>query len=203
MMKLQKVILASASPARKSLLKKIGLNFKVIASEIEERVLDSNPRVHVLSLSYKKAKSVELKILNHFDSYTIIGCDTIVIDPYQRMIGKPRNRNHAREMLQTLAGNYHTVMTGCTIIIQPDRKKYQTVISTSVKFRVLSNDEIEYYLNQEEWKNRAGGYAIQGLGSILIEEIQGDYYNIVGLPIHWVWQTLFNHFGTKILRKEK
>ena len=203
MLKLQKVILASASPARKSLLKKIGLNFQVIASEIEERVLDSNPRVHVLSLSFQKAKSVEMKILNHFDSYTIIGCDTIVIDPYQRMIGKPRNRNHAKKMLQTLAGNYHTVMTGCTIIIQPDRKKYQTVISTSVKFRVLSNDEIEYYLNQEEWKNRAGGYAIQGLGSILIEEIQGDYYNIVGLPVHWVWQTLLTHFGTKILRKEK
>lgn len=203
MMKLQKVILASASPARKSLLKKIGLNFQVIASEIEERVLDSNPRVHVLSLSFQKAKSVEMKILNHFDSYTIIGCDTIVIDPYQKMIGKPRNRNHAKKMLQTLAGNYHTVMTGCTIIIQPDRKKYQTVISTSVKFRVLSNDEIEYYLNQEEWKNRAGGYAIQGLGSILIEEIQGDYYNIVGLPVHWVWQTLLTHFGTKILRKEK
>lgn len=203
MMKLQKVILASASPARKSLLKKIGLNFQVIASEIEERVLDSNPKVHVLSLSFQKVKSVEMKILNHFDSYTIIGCDTIVIDPYQRMIGKPRNRNHAKKMLQTLAGNYHTVMTGCTIIIQPDRKKYQTVISTSVKFRVLSNDEIEYYLNQEEWKNRAGGYAIQGLGSILIEEIQGDYYNIVGLPVHWVWQTLLTHFGTKILRKEK
>lgn len=203
MMKLQKVILASASPARKSLLKKIGLNFQVIASEIEERVLDSNPRVHVLSLSFKKAKSVEMKILNHFDSYTIIGCDTIVIDPYQRMIGKPRNRNHAKEMLQTLAGNYHTVMTGCTIITQPDRKKYQTVISTSVKFRVLSHDEIEYYLNQKEWKNRAGGYAIQGLGSVLIEEIQGDYYNIVGLPVHWVWQTLLNHFGTKILRKEE
>jgi septum formation protein len=202
-MKLQKVILASASPARKSLLKKIGLNFQVIASEIEERVLDSNPKVHVLSLSFQKAKSVEMKILNHFDSYTIIGCDTIVIDPYQKMIGKPRNRNHAKKMLQTLAGNYHTVMTGCTIIIQPDRKKYQTVISTSVKFRVLSNDEIEYYLNQEEWKNRAGGYAIQGLGSILIEEIQGDYYNIVGLPVHWVWQTLLTHFGTKILRKEK
>jgi len=203
MLKLQKVILASASPARKSLLKKIGLNFQVIASEIEERVLDSNPRVNVLSLSFQKAKSVEMKILNHFDSYTIIGCDTIVIDPYQKMIGKPRNRNHAKKMLQTLAGNYHTVMTGCTIIIQPDRKKYQTVISTSVKFRVLSNDEIEYYLNQEEWKNRAGGYAIQGLGSILIEEIQGDYYNIVGLPVHWVWQTLLTHFGTKILRKEK
>lgn len=203
MLKLQKVILASASPARKSLLKKIGLNFQVIASEIEERVLDSNPKVHVLSLSFQKVKSVEMKILNHFDSYTIIGCDTIVIDPYQKMIGKPRNRNHAKKMLQTLAGNYHTVMTGCTIIIQPDRKKYQTVISTSVKFRVLSNDEIEYYLNQEEWKNRAGGYAIQGLGSILIEEIQGDYYNIVGLPVHWVWQTLLTHFGTKILRKEK
>jgi septum formation protein len=193
-----KIILASASPARESLLRQIGLRFKVVPSKIDESGIESSPKAYILQLSLQKARTVGLKIQKHNEPYIIIGCDTIVIDPYQKIIGKPKNRNLAKKMLLSLAGNYHTVMTGCTIIIQPDEVKYQTIISTLVKLRNLSNDEIEYYLNQGEWRNKAGGYAIQGLGSVLIEEIQGDYYNVVGLPIHWIWQTLLNHFGSTV-----
>ncbi|MFX0087005.1 MAG: Maf family protein [Candidatus Hodarchaeota archaeon] len=193
-----KIILASASPARESLLRQIGLSFKVIPSKVDERRMNSNLKAYLLQLSFQKARSVEISFQKHNDSYIVIGCDTVVIDPYQNIIGKPKNRILAKKMLQSLSGNYHTVMTGCTIIIQPDELKYQTIVSTLVKFRNLSNDEIEFYLNKDEWKNKAGGYAIQGLGSVLIEEIQGDYYNVVGLPIHWIWQTLISHFGSRV-----
>ena len=193
-----KIILASASPARESLLRQIGLDFKVIPSKIDESLVESNPKAYILQLSYQKAQTAGLEYQKQNESYIIIGCDTIVIDPYQNIIGKPKNRILARRMLQSLVGNYHTVMTGCTIIIKPDEIKYQTVISTLVKFRNLSNGEIEYYLNKGEWRNKAGGYAIQGLGSVLIEEIQGDYYNVVGLPIHWIWQTIINHYGSSL-----
>jgi len=100
-------------------------------------------------------------------------------------------------MLQTLSGKTHTVLTGCTILIYPDKVKYQTKVSTLVKFRIISEGEIRYYLETGEWQNRAGGYAIQGLGAFLISKIQGDYFNVVGLPISWIWKILWNYYGEK------
>lgn len=196
-----KIILASASPARADLLRQIRLPFTVIPSEVDESGLNSNPKAYVLQLSLKKAQTIRAQIQSNEESHVIIGCDTIIIDPYQKAIGKPKNRKEAIKLLETLSGNFHTVITGCAIIIHPNDIRYQTLISTLVKFRTLSTIEIEFYINQDEWKNKAGGYAIQGLGSLLIEEIQGDYYNVMGLPIHWIWQTLINHYGSSILMK--
>ncbi len=197
------IILASQSPARAEILTQIRIPFIAIPSEINETEtedqLNPDPERLVMQNSIKKAQTIISRIQNEQEHYIVIGCDTLVLDPFQKVMGKPRNRNEAKIMLQTLSGHSHTVLTGCTIIISPDHIKYQTLVSTTVKFRTITETEIDYYLNRGEWQKRAGSYAIQGLGAFLIDSIQGDYFTVVGLPISWIWQTLINHFGVEQL----
>ncbi len=196
------IILASQSPARAEILTQIRVPFRAIPSGINETEtedqLNPDPEELVISNSIRKAQAIVSRIQNE-QQYIVIGCDTLVIDPFQKVMGKPRNRNDAKTMLHTLSGHSHTVMTGCSVIIFPDQVKYQTIVSTTVKFRILTDSEIDYYLNRGEWQKRAGSYAIQGLGAFLIDSIQGDYFTVVGLPISWIWQTLLNHFGVEQL----
>ncbi|MFW9902843.1 MAG: Maf family protein [Candidatus Thorarchaeota archaeon] len=207
MSSLPEIILASQSPARAKVLGQIQLPFIAIPSKIDEKNSENrlkNPQKFVLKISQNKAKTVALQHQYDQKNCVIIGCDTLVVSPSGKIVGKPENRDKAGLMLRALSGKEHTVLTGCTIMIYPDKVKYQTVISTSVRFRILTTEEINYYLKEGEWQNKAGSYAIQGLGAILINEIDGDYYNIVGLPISWIWQTLWNHYGNKLLLiKEK
>ena len=105
---LPKIILASASPARAALLRQIRLPFTVIPSEVDESGLKSNPKAYVLQLSLKKALTIGAKIKSHEESHVIIGCDTIIIDPYQKAIGKPKNRKEAIKLLETLSGNFRS-----------------------------------------------------------------------------------------------
>jgi septum formation protein len=197
-MKLE-IILASRSAARAAVLKQVGIIFKIVSSNVDEKKRITDPKAYVLHLSSQKAETVGTKIQSETKKHIVIGCDTIVLDPYQRILGKPKSRKEAYTMLQTLSGNSHRVLTGCSIYIYPEKSKYQTLVSTLVKFRDLSNEEILYYLSTNDWQGRAGSYAIQGLGALLIEELKGDYYNVVGLPITWIWQTLWNHFGKNLL----
>jgi septum formation protein len=201
MSSLPEIILASQSPARAKVLGQIQLPFIVIPSKIDEKDTEDklkDPQKFVLQISQKKAKTVALQHQYVQKNCVIIGCDTLVVSPTGKIVGKSESWDEARSMLQTLSDKEHTVLTGCTIIIYPDQVKYQTVISTIVKFRSLTTEEINYYLKEGEWQNKAGSYAIQGLGAILINEIEGDYYNIVGLPISWIWQTLWDHYGKKL-----
>lgn len=197
------IILASQSPARAELLKQIHLPFITIPSEIDEDEVksSSDPAKYVLVVSQRKVDSVASRFEYEQKNCIVIGCDTVVISPTNAVLGKPKNRDEAEIMLQTLSGKSHTVLTGCTINISPNEIKHQTVGSTLVKFRKLSEDEINYYLKKGEWQNRAGGYAIQGLGAFLISDIKGDYYNIVGLPVSWIWQTLWEHLGKSLFSK--
>ncbi len=192
-------ILASNSPARARVLSQINLEYHIIPSEINETLSMETPESYVTELSLKKAKTVGERIKSRYTRYIVLGCDTIVIDPLNQIIGKPMDRLHAKQMLVSLSGKCHHVLTGCTIIVYPSEETYQQVISTEVEFRNLSSDEIEFYLSNNEWMGKAGAYAIQGIGSLLIKEIRGDYYNVVGLPVHWVWQTLLNHYNKVFL----
>ncbi|MHA1995618.1 MAG: Maf family protein [Candidatus Hodarchaeales archaeon] len=192
-------ILASNSPARARVLSQINLEYDIIPSEINETLSMETPESYVIELSLKKAETVGERIKSKYMRYIVLGCDTIVIDPLNQIIGKPKDRLHAKQMLDSLSGKCHQVLTGCTIIVYPSEETYQQVISTEVEFRNLSNDEIEFYLSNNEWMGKAGAYAIQGIGSLLIKEIRGDYYNVVGLPVHWVWQTLLNHYNKVFL----
>jgi septum formation protein len=192
-------ILASNSPARARVLSQINLEYDIIPSEINETLSMETPESYVIELSLKKAETVGERIKSKYMRYIVLGCDTIVIDPLNQIIGKPKDRLHAKQMLDSLSGKCHQVLTGCTIIVYPSEETYQQVISTEVEFRNLSNDEIEFYLSNNEWMGKAGAYAIQGIGSLLIKEIRGDYYNVVGLPVHWVWQTFLNHYNKVFL----
>jgi septum formation protein len=157
----------------------------------------------VTLLSHRKAKTVVSLIQSKYDEFIVLGCDTIVLDDSKNVIGKPKDRDHAKRMLESLSSHSHQVLTGCSLIISPNQNEYQTVVTTEVVFRNLSQKEINFYLSHNEWKGKAGGYAIQGLGSLLIKEIKGDYYNVVGLPVNWVWQTLFQHFNGRFLKAVK
>ena len=192
-------ILASKSPARARVLSQINLEYVIIPSKINETIDMDSPESYVTEISFRKTRTVGEKVKSKYLSYIILGCDTIVIDPSNQIIGKAKDRKHAEQMLTSLSGNCHHVLTGCTIIEYPSQEIHQQVISTEVEFRDLSTDEIEFYLQKEEWIGKAGAYAIQGIGSMLIKEIRGDYYNIVGLPVHWVWETLLNLYGKVFL----
>jgi septum formation protein len=194
-------ILASNSPARAQILSQINFNFIVEPSNISENASMENPKAYVSQLAFEKAKTVGSRIKGKYSNYIVLGCDTIVFDPLQQVVGKPEDRDHAKQMLTNLSDSSHLVITGCSLIVYPSKHTYQGVITTEVIFRDLTEEEIDFYIASNEWKGKAGGYAIQGLGSFLIKEIKGDYYNIVGLPISWVWQILFKHFGTKFLKR--
>ncbi|WP_455140211.1 Maf family protein [Candidatus Hodarchaeum mangrovi] len=200
MLKLPKIILASNSPARANILKQIGFSFEIKPSNIKETISSINPKELVTKISSQKAFAVGNEILKQQDdiSAVIIACDTITLNGSGKIIGKPLTFTEAKNMLEGFSNKVHDVITGCTLLILPERTEYQKVIVTEVKFRDLSQNEINFYLNNEKWNLRAGGYAIQDLGAILIEEIRGDYYNVVGLPIHWVWETMYSHYGESI-----
>jgi septum formation protein len=196
------IILASSSPARKTLLSQINLRFRVIPSLIQEESVEIDPRTYLLQLSFEKAQRVaSQQFMGELGKipFAVIGCDTIVLDSAGRRLGKPKNRNEARQMLIQLSGQVHKVLTGVCILEYPEKRRYQTVESTEVEFRSLTNNEVKLYLETNEWQERAGAYAIQGMGAILVKTIRGDYYNVVGLPISWIWKTLWKLYGKMLL----
>jgi septum formation protein len=182
------LILASASPRRIELLKAMGLDFKILPSGVEEEFLEGEtPQNHVLRLSEKKAKAI-MKI--HPDAW-IIGADTIVVI-HDEILGKPKTPNQAREMLGKLSGKSHRVFTGFTITRGKYNLLVKDVIESLVSFKVISDNEMDWYVNSEEPYDKAGGYAVQGMGAFLIKEIHGSYTNVIGLPLCEVITALKN-----------
>jgi septum formation protein len=180
---MKKIILASASPRRKELLEQIGIPFESIESKTDENLLEYNsPYEGVKELAYDKAKTVA-KIVK--GPAIIIGADTMVAFK-GRLLGKPENDQLAFENLKRLQGNKHTVYTAICIIVKDEEgasRDYYVVEDTDVYMRKMEDDEIKAYLKTNEHKDKAGGYAIQGKGAMLIEKIDGDYNNVVGLPL--------------------
>ena len=170
------VILASASPRRKELLEKIIPNFKIIASNIIETYPSNLSAFEVaLYLSNLKAHDIYLK---NKDSL-VIGVDTIVVINNE-ILGKPSSKDHAKEMLKTLSGNMHHVITGVTIY--QNNIKYEINSINKVYFKKLTEQDIDEYLENDEYKDKAGSYAIQGIANKFIDKIEGDFDSIVGLP---------------------
>ena len=171
-------ILASASRRRHALLKYIGIPFKAIPSRVVEAVQEGEtPEEHVLRLSEEKAEEVAESYPDHW----VIGADTIVLAEHM-ILGKPRNRNEAQRMLHTLQGKSHKVYTGLCVMNAAEKKMAKRIVKTRVHFKTLSDREIDWYMRTGEPFDKAGGYAIQGLGGLLIREIEGSYTNVVGLP---------------------
>jgi septum formation protein len=174
-----KLILASKSPRRRYLLSQAGLLFSVIPSQVDESSISvSSPALYAKELAVAKAVDVAQ---HHPDSW-VIGADTIVlIDGF--ILGKPDSRDHAVEMLGRLSGQTHQVITGYCIYRQSPGKRIADSVKTDVTFKTLSDREIEWYTQTSEPFDKAGAYAIQGLGTFLVKSINGSYSNVVGLPV--------------------
>jgi len=181
-------ILASASPRRQDLLRSVGLKFKVIAAHVSEEYLaGESPREHVKRLSLSKAMVIAQKNPDVW----VLGADTIVVID-GLILGKPKNKKHAREMLGRLNGREHKVFTGFTFA-HVAAKVYKTkVISSAVQFKKISSEEVEWYVSCDEPYDKAGGYAAQGRGASFIKSISGSYTNVIGLPLCEVMEELQN-----------
>jgi septum formation protein len=173
------LILASRSPRRYELLKQMGLDFDVIPSRIEESfVKEESPKKHVLRLAEAKA----LDIGSQYPDRWVIAADTIVYIDHS-ILGKPKNREETMKMLRRLSGKEHRVLTGFSVHHLEKGKGDREVVETAVKVKRLTPDEMEWYIQTGEPFDKAGGYAIQGIGSFMIESIRGSYTNVVGLPL--------------------
>jgi septum formation protein len=162
------LILASTSPRRREILEQLRIPFEVVAPQYEET--QGDPVKHAVG----KARSV-----GRFDERPVLGCDTEVICD-GRVYGKPQSEADAEEMLESLAGKTHEVVSGLALITPAWEEVHREV--TRVTFRPLDARDLAHYIGSGEWEGRAGAYAIQGLGASLVERIEGDYLNVVGLP---------------------
>jgi len=190
-------ILASASPRRAELLNKIGLEFTIIPSNIEEVIDDKDaPADIVKKLSEQKAQDVAEKIRDNGVETIVIGADTIVVT--DKILGKPVSREHAFEMLNMLQGRRHKVITGVTIVNTKTFETISDIEETYVYMRKLTPEEINTYLDTGEPFDKAGAYGIQGIGSLIIEKIEGCYFNVVGFPLSKFSKMLLN-FNIKLL----
>jgi septum formation protein len=175
-----KLILASASPRRAEILRSAGLPFSVLSSAVDETpVPTESPQDLVRRLALAKAELVAARALG---PAIVIAADTVVVLE-GAILGKPRTSEDARQMLERLSGRTHSVMTGVMLIRLPDVERREFIETTQVHFASISNEEIVKYLSSGEPFDKAGAYAIQGLGGRFIPRIDGCYFNVVGLPL--------------------
>ncbi|RPI75720.1 MAG: septum formation protein Maf [Desulfobacteraceae bacterium] len=172
------LILASASPRRKSLLEQIRIPFQVIVSEMKENHSAGGPAENARALALQKAQ----KVAALSPGYWTLGADTIVVLG-ENILGKPQDPEAVRSMLRRLSGREHEVITGFALLSPDGRPVHQEAVVTQVRFKNLSQAEIETYLATNEPFGKAGSYAIQGIGVFLVESITGSYTNVVGLPL--------------------
>lgn len=188
------IILASKSPRRREILENIKVRFSIEESEIDEVIkLNELPKETVMRLAYEKA----LDVANRNKESLVIAADTIVVIN-DTILGKPKDEIEAYNMLQLLSGKTHYVITGFALInLSLDKKVIDYQVS-KVTFKKLSEQCIKDYLQTKESLDKAGAYGIQGYGGLLVENIQGDYFNIVGLPISKISDCLKDHFDINL-----
>ncbi len=171
------MILASKSPRRRQLLSLVFEEFQSVTSDFEESTVTvQDPEELVKRLSFCKANAVA-----HREEQLVIGADTVVVSPENEVFGIPKSESVAYEMLHTLSGRKHSVMTGVTLLYQGEAVTFCN--KTEVFFRVLTEEEITEYIRSGEPFDKAGGYGIQGKAAVFVEKINGDFYNVMGLPI--------------------
>jgi septum formation protein len=188
-------ILASGSPRRKELLSKVVPEFEVIPAKGEENTTKELPSDIVEELSFQKASEIFYKILTKTrQGFVVIGSDTVVSYKH-RVLGKPSNRQEAAEMVRMLQGQIHSVYTGVTVMYpEGDEVRHFTFNErTDVHVAPMSEEEIATYVDSGECDDKAGAYGIQGQFSVFISGIDGDYFNVVGLPVARLYKELKDH----------
>ncbi len=194
------LILASNSPRRRELMELLDIPFSVMASGAQEIVTGSDPAGVTEELSCQKARWVSERVKEGL----IVGADTVVA-VQGRILGKPRDREEAREMINSLQGREHMVYTGVTLLRKRGDETEIDTFSQGTRVRVMSmtGEEIEEYIATDEPYDKAGGYGIQGKFGKYIEGIRGDYYNVVGLPVNRLYRALKKMCGKENRMEEK
>ncbi len=186
---MESIILASASPRRRELLQMLGLRFRVVPSAVEESLTAASPRELVEALARQKAEDI---FLRQTGDVAVIGSDTVVSAEDGTVFGKPADAADAARMLRQLSGRKHWVSTGVAVFVRRNgRETRESFVSESaVWMDELSPSEIEAYIATREPMDKAGAYGIQGLGARYISRLEGDYYTVVGLPVHELYKKL-------------
>lgn len=188
-------ILASASPRRKRILEDIGLSFEVAVPDVDEATdVYMHPKKLAGHLAVKKC----LFAAETHKTSVVIAADTVV-SVKNNVLGKPKNKEDAAKMLKILSGKIHRVYTG--IAVSYKGKTVFDVVCTAVRFKDLSDEDINLYIESGEPYDKAGGYGIQGKGALLVKEIKGDYFNVVGLPVSKLHHLLYEKFDINLLAK--
>lgn len=193
---MENIILASGSPRRIELLKKFNINPTIVKPNIEENVSTDNTVEEIaMSLAFEKANQVAG---NFCHGELIMAFDTLVAYKGE-ILGKPDSEQDAVAMLNLLSGKEHVVITGLSLIKAGTNIKIIDYEKTYVKFRELNENKIKNYINTKEYTDKAGSYGIQGIGGVLIEKINGCYFNVVGLPLYRLDILLDRHFNLRLL----
>jgi septum formation protein len=194
MRNMKKIILASASPRRKEILKKTGLKFSVDESTYEENNgIGLKPPQLALYHARSKAREVAARHKNAL----VISADTIVVLK-NVIFGKPEDKADAARILKALSGRTHAVITAFTILDTASKKELSKAVESMVTFRRLEDSEISAYIKSGEPMDKAGAYGVQGLGAAIVKKIEGDFFNVMGLPLSELAEQL-RKFGIKIL----
>lgn len=171
------IILASSSPRRRWLLRRLGVRFKVVRPRVFEKLDITDPLKYVRTAARLKARAVAERAKG-----IIVGVDTVVVLG-RRILGKPRSRADARAMLRLLSGRTHRVLSALIVLDSRTRRQRTAVEETTVRFRKLTSREIEAYIRTPEPYDKAGAYGIQGRAGLFVKSINGCYWNVVGLPV--------------------
>lgn len=186
MVSMKNIVLASKSPRRKELLEKCNVSFICDPADIDETLKKDIPlKDAIQELSLRKAKAT----LERHPDCLVIGSDTIVV-LNDEVLGKPKDRDEAFDMLKNLQGNTHHVITGIAFV--SEERTFTDVSISEVTFAKMSDEEINEYISTGECDDKAGAYGIQGFGGKYITNIDGDYYSIMGLPLNKVYEELKN-----------
>ena len=192
-------ILASASPRRRELMELMGIDFEVLVSDADESAVpkDLPIKLYVQELALLKATAIAKYVLHNKKAH-IIAADTVVtLDG--KILGKPKDKADAINMLTELSGKTHEVYTGICVMRMSDAKSVCKAVCTRVSFKKLTAEKIEAYVKTKEPMDKAGAYGIQGKGSMLIDGIEGDYFNVVGLPVAALSALLEEEFDITVL----
>lgn len=195
---MMQIVLASQSPRRSELLKQLGLNFVIKTSDVDESNSKGLKAAELVQyLAFEKARVIaEDSNLNK--ETIVIGADTVVVRE-GAILGKPRDKEDAFNMLKSLSGSWHEVMTGVAVIDINSFRYDKSIETTRVKMKQLKDETINAYIDSGEPLDKAGAYGIQGLGAVLIDRIEGCYFNVVGLPISKLCDILRN-YGVYVLK---
>jgi len=189
-----KIILASKSPRRKEILENLGLKFDIVTADADESSDITDPEELVMTLAARKGRAVIEKLADKSDCL-VIACDTLVYADGE-FLGKPKDKSDAERMIRLLSGKKHSVVSG--IYLYLNGKEVGAAAQTKVAFDEMTDAEIERYVSSSEPYDKAGGYAVQGLASVYISGLEGDYFNVVGLPVNLLCKTLKKEFNLNI-----